>query len=76
MVIAADLGKPPFPFAFICQWICVRAPKFFHHLALWDERAFRFRILVRSIEFAEGELRASHQGELAEFVVQLVRRFV
>ena len=44
--LLADFAQLLFPFAFVGQRIGVGAPKFFHHLALWHEGTFRFRIFV------------------------------
>ena len=59
--LLAHLPKPLLPFAFVRQWICVRAPELFHHLALRDEGALGFWILVRVVQCSQGELRAGHQ---------------
>src|SRR5258706_9553304 len=62
LMLFADFGQSFFPFAFVGQWVGVRAPEFFHHLALRDERALRLGIPVNAIQPLQRELRAGHDG--------------
>src|ERR1022692_737977 len=71
--LLADFGEAFFPIAFVRQRVGVRAPEFFHHLALRHERTFRLRISEAVLHLAQRELRAGHHGGFVELLVELVR---
>ena len=47
--LLADFGQQLFHIALVRQRVGVRAPEFFHHLALRHERAFRLGIFMRVV---------------------------
>lgn len=68
----ADLAEARFPFAFESQGVGIRAPEFFHHLALRNKRAFGLGRCLRRIKRAQGQLRASQERGFAELGVERV----
>ncbi len=64
--LLADFGQAFLPVALVRQRVGVRAPEFFHHLALRHERAFRLGIFVRVVNLPQGQLRTGHHGGVAE----------
>ena len=77
--LLAHFRQTLFPIAFVRQRIGIRAPKFFHHLALRHERAFRLGIFMRVVNLPQGQLRAGHQRQfvtLRKFFIQFMRRGV